>query len=442
MFGSEVEQVVHAALPLVIERTSERFVDRPLDLERGPFWRCVVRALGANDHEVYLSMHHIVSDGWSMGVMLRELGVLYRGEALAALPIQYADYALWQRQHVQLDKQLAYWTNTLTGAPAALELPMDYARPAIMSNRGAVHGFVIEARVATKLKQIAQEEGATLFMAVLAAFEDLLMRYSGQDDIVIGTPIANRQQVAAEALIGFFVNTLCMRVDASGDPSFRQLLGRAKTAALSAYAHQDVPFEKLVDALQPERSTARSALFQVMLVFQNAPLGTEGFTPELALTPLDVPLTTTKFDLSLNTGEAMARCGPLLNTRRTCSPETITRMANHFTRLCEAIVSHPDRAVAQLEMVGAGERQRLSDWNRTERQFSESKPVHELVAEQARKTPGVIAATFEGATLTYQVLNEQANQSRTGCVRLAWVVMRSLAYSRSVRSSSSSVSWV
>ena len=252
---------------------------RPFDLARGPLLRAGLLRLSAREHILLLTMHHIVSDGWSIGVLIREMVALQEAisagkpSSLPELPVQYADYADWQRRWLQgetLEAQLAYWRGQLAGA-AVLELPTDHPRPAAQSFRGARKELLLGKEMTAALKTLSQREGATLFMVLLAAFQTLLHRYTGQNDISVGTPIANRNRAEIEGLIGFFVNTLVMRTDFSGDPSFLALLGRVREVALDAYAHQDVPFEKLVEELHPERNLGQSPLFQVMFVLQNAP---------------------------------------------------------------------------------------------------------------------------------------------------------------------------
>ena len=254
----------------------------PFDLERGPLIRVKLVKIGAQEHVLFLTMHHIVSDGWSMGVLVRELGQLYeaflKGEAspLKALPVQYADYAVWQRGWLQgevLAEQMGYWREQLRGIPEIMELPTDRPRPAVQRQVGAVEGMAVDWGTLEGLKALSQREGATLFMVLMAAFKVLLYRYSGQRDIVVGTPIANRKRGELEGLIGFFVNTLALRTDLSGDPTFQELLKREREVALGAYGHQDIPFEQLVAELRPERNLGHSPIFQVMLALQNAPEG-------------------------------------------------------------------------------------------------------------------------------------------------------------------------
>ena len=253
---------------------------RPFDLTQGPLFRAMLLRLGAEEHLLLLSMHHIISDAWSRGVLSRELTAFYEAfatggpAALPALPIQYADYAVWQRERLQgerLDRELGYWREQLRGAPAVLELPTDRPRPPVQSSRGGRESLLLPSRLCEAVRALSKAEGVTLFTTVLAAYQVLLARYTGQDDIVVGSPIAGRTRTETEGLIGFFVNTLALRTDLSGDPTFRELLVRVREVALGAFAHQDVPFDQVVEELQPERDMSRTPIFQVSLAMQNVP---------------------------------------------------------------------------------------------------------------------------------------------------------------------------
>jgi non-ribosomal peptide synthetase component F len=276
-----------------VERLATAAAQGSFDLAQGPLLRATLLQLNETEHILLLTMHHIVSDGWSMGVFIRELAALYcafsneKPSPLPELPIQYADFAHWQRQWLQgevLEEQLSYWKQQLNNAPPVLELPTDRPRPPIQSYQGAIASLVLCESLSQKLKFLSQRSGVTLFMILLAAFQTLLYRYTGQSDICIGSPIANRNRSETEGLIGFFVNTLVLRTDLSGNPSFQELLGRVREVALGAYAHQDLPFEQLVEALQPERSLSHQPLFQVMFILQNSPMPSlelPGLTPIL-----------------------------------------------------------------------------------------------------------------------------------------------------------------
>ncbi|MCA1628264.1 MAG: condensation domain-containing protein, partial [Acidobacteria bacterium] len=344
-----------------VDRLLKKESQTPFDLTRGPLLRVKLLKLSEQEHVLALTMHHIISDGWSMGVLLREMMALYEAFAqgnpspLAELPIQYADFVLWQHEWLQgevLGKHLDYWKRQLGGAPAVLELPTDHPRPAINTYRGAKQSFTLPAELGDALKTLSEREGLTLFMTLLAAFDTLCYRYTGQSDIVVGTPIANRNRAETEALIGFFVNTLVLRTDLSGNPTFEELLRRVREVALEAYAHQDLPFEKLVEELQPERSLSYTPLFQVMLVLQNAPMrGAQ--LPDLVLTPMVIDNRTSKFDLTLFMEEtAHGLVGTLEYNRDIFEEESAERMLRHYGQLLQSIVSHPRRRIAELEMLG------------------------------------------------------------------------------------------
>src|SRR3989442_1431631 len=308
-------------------------------------------------------MHHIVSDGWSIGVLIKELSTLYTAYAqeqpspLGELPIQYADYAVWQREWMQgevLAEQLEYWREQLGGAPV-VELPTDHARPAAQSFRGGKHSVLLSRSVSEQLKELSRREGVTLFMSLLAAWQVLLSRYSGQEEIVVGSPIAGRTRGETEGLIGFFVNTLVLRGDLSGDPRFGELLQRVKEVCLGGYAHQEVPFEKLVEELQPERSLSHNPLFQVMFVLQNrAPeLSRMG---QLSLQVQTVESVTAKFDLSLAVAESEegSRCSLRYSTDL-FDASTIKRMLGHFETLLKGIVSDPQQRLSELPLLTRAE---------------------------------------------------------------------------------------
>jgi len=338
---------------------------RPFNLSSGPLLRACLVRLGGEEYLLMLTMHHIVSDGWSMGVLFRELTVLYEaysrgaGSPLAELPIQYADYAAWQREWMSgevLEEQLAYWRRQLAGAPTVLKLPSDRPRPAVQSLQGASRTYLLSNELARELKQLSKRESVTLFMLLLAGFQTLLHRYSKQEDIVVGTDIANRNRSEIENLIGFFVNILVLRTDLSGNPSFRQLLARVRETALGAYMHQDLPFEKLVRELQPNRSLGQRPLFEVLFVVQNAPL------PALELTSIELRMveledTAAKFDLAVFAEETAAGLLWKWNySTELFDASTIDRMAGHFETLLQSIVARPDAKLAELEMLGEAER--------------------------------------------------------------------------------------
>jgi amino acid adenylation domain-containing protein len=392
---------------------------RPFDLAQGPLVRVMLLRLGEKEHVLLLTMHHIVSDGWSMGILFRELSVLYgafthgKSSPLPDLPVQYADYALWQREWMQgevLLTQLSYWKKQLDNVPT-LELPTDRPRPALQSFRGKRESIELSKELSQGLKALSRKQGVTLYMTLLAAFQTLLYRYTGQEDIVVGSPIANRNRQEIEGLIGFFVNTLALRTDLSGNPTFKQLLARVREVALGAYAHQDLPFEKLVEELRPERNLSRSPLFQVMFVLQNAPSVTPGFEG-LSVTPVQLGRDTAKFDLTLSMREeAEGLRGALEYSTDLFDGVTIERMIRHFQTLLESIVANPDQCISDLPILSESERhQLLAEWNDTKRDYPKDHCIHELFEAQVERSPDAVAVVFEGKQLTYRELNQQANQ--------------------------------
>ncbi|HEY4389359.1 MAG TPA: amino acid adenylation domain-containing protein, partial [Ktedonobacteraceae bacterium] len=395
-------------------------VEQPFDLQRAPLWRVCLLRLSQQKHALLLTMHHSIADGWSMGVLIREISSLYQAaltnEAilLPALPVQYADYALWQQQWFQgevLERQLAYWQQQLTDAPALLKLPTDHPRPVVQSFVGAQQIVYLSPDLLQELKALSQREGVTLFMTLLAAFQVLLMRYSGQDDLVVGTPIANRRWQEVEGLIGFFVNTLALRTDLSGNPDFRQLLQRVREVSLQAYAHQDLPFEKLVSMLQVERSMSYAPLFQVLFTLQNMPLG-ELELAGLSWQPLALKWTTAKFDLNLVVSECVQGLEVNLEYNTDLfEVATISRLLKHWQMLLEEIVRDVNQPIGQISLLTASEReQQLVTWNATAQTIEPAKNLSRLFEQQVARTPDVAAVIFEHASLTYRELDRRANQ--------------------------------
>ncbi|HXO21370.1 MAG TPA: amino acid adenylation domain-containing protein, partial [Thermoanaerobaculia bacterium] len=395
----------------------------PFDLARGPLLRVALVVLGEREHLLLVTLHHIVSDGWSMGVLVGELATLYaafaagRPSPLSELPIQYADFASWQREWLTgevLAGQLEYWRGRLAGAPALLELPTDRPRPALLGTRGGRAAFQLSAGLTAALRDLCQRQGATLFMALLAAFQALLARYSRSADVVVGTPIANRTRAETEGLIGFFVNTLALRADLSGDPGFGALLARTKELTLAAYAHQDLPFEKLVEELKPERALSYSPLVQVMLILQNAPLPAPP-AGELELSLFEVAGEGAKFDLTLaliesgETGGGMR--GQVEYNRDLFDAATPLRLLGHFEALLRQAAADPARPLAEIDLLGAAERrQTLGEWNDTASDFPRDKTIHQLFAAQARATPAATALVCGDLSLTYRQLDARANR--------------------------------
>ncbi len=392
----------------------------PLDLTQGPLMRASLLKLDGEEHILLLTVHHIAYDGWSTGVIIQELGAFYdafshgRPSLLPELPIQYADYAHWQRQWLQgevLDSQMAYWKQQLDHLAPTLELPIDRPRPSVQSYRGAHYSFELSRNLYEKLLALSRQENVTLFMTLLAAFQTLLYRYTGHEDISVGTPIANRTRLEIEGLIGFFVNTLVMRVDLGGKLGFRELLKRVQEVTLGAYAHQDVPFEMLVDALQPDRDMSHSPLFQVIFDLHKAPLENLRLG-DLKLSLLDIETGTAKFDLMLMMEEGVGRLGGLLEYNTDLFDETtIKRMARHFQTLLEGIVTDPDRSLSMLPLLTEAEKsQLLVDWNATTVDFAQDQCIHQLVELQVKERPDAIAVTCGEEALSYAQLNCRANQ--------------------------------
>ncbi|HYC89889.1 MAG TPA: amino acid adenylation domain-containing protein, partial [Thermoanaerobaculia bacterium] len=381
----------------------------PFDLANGPLLRGKLIRLADDRHVLMVNMHHIISDGWSLGVFVSELGAIVealrqgRAPELPALPIQYADYSVWQRNWLEeggvLEAQLAYWKQKLTGAPESLELPTDFARPGVQSFAGATRTFALDAELTAQLRRLAEQHGATLYMVLVAAVKALLHRYSGQTDIVVGSPIANRQYAETEGLIGMFVNTLALRDQVEGEEPFAALLAKVKATCLEAYEHQDAPFEKVVDAVRPQRNMAISPLFQVMVILQNA--GTEALDPSIELYPLES--TVSKFDLTVELSEtADGLAGAIEYSTTLYRPETIARMIEHLSALCRAIVATPFARVCDLELLGQAETQRLLvDFNATRADYPQDGTLHQLFAAQAERHPEKTAAVCGDGQLTY-----------------------------------------
>ncbi|MBD2370869.1 non-ribosomal peptide synthetase [Leptolyngbya boryana] len=401
------------------QRITKQAIQQPFDLQQEPLFRATLMQLGQEDHQLLLTMHHIISDRWSAEVMLQELATLYDSYSqewvspLPELPIQYADFAHWQRTWLQgevLETQLAYWKQQLNSAPTVLHLPSDRPRPAAQTFRGATKSLHLSRSLTNSLKALARQEGVTLFMLLLAVFKTLMYRYSGQDRISVGSPIANRNRNEITGLIGFFVNTLVLHTDLAGNPSFRELLNRVRQVALGAYTHQDLPFEQLVEAVQPERNMSYSPLFQVMFTLQNAPQLPE--IPDLALKPIKVTSETAQFDLSVavETVENGLVADFEYNTDL-FDESTIARMQHHFQTLLESIVTNPNARLSDLPLLTAQEQQQLWQWGNQAVSLNPNPDlcIHQLFEAQAKRTPDAIAVIFEQQQLTYQDLNNQAD---------------------------------
>src|SRR6185369_5352211 len=393
---------------------------QPFNLSEGPLFRVRLLKLGSEEHVLLLTLHHIIGDGWSMGVLYKELSALYTSYAsgaespLAELPVQYADYAVWQRERLNeelLEEQVQYWREQLRGAPAVLELPTDRPRPIVPTYRGARQRVELSEELSRELKELSRGEGVTLFMTLLTAFQILLWRYTGQQDIVVGTPTAGRNRAEIEPLIGFFVNTLALRTEVSGQRTFRELLQSGKQVCLEAYAHQDLPFDRLVDELGLQRNLRQSPLVQV--TFNLANREEEGLSlPGLKTGPLGNYEAAAKFDLTLNVAES----GKKLVLNFIYNPDlfevaTIARLSNYFQQVLNGIVADPAQSAHQLTVLSAGERgQVLQQWNATSTEYATDLLIHELIEQQAARTAESIALIYEQERLSYRELNERANR--------------------------------
>ena len=419
----DLERLPAAAREPEARRLLDREVHRGFDLARGPLLRAGLLRLTAGSSILLFDMHHIVSDGWSTGVLVRELASLHAAlsagmpPALPPLPVQYADFAAWQRRRLgreALDTQMRYWRRQLADLPDSLELPADRLRPAVKSSRGATHRFALPAGSSAAVRALAREREVTPFVVLLSAFMALLSRYTGQEDVVVGTPTANRNRREIEPLIGFFVNTLVLRGDLSGEPAFGELLGRVREVSMAAQERQDLPFERLVEELAPQRDLSKTPLFQVMFVFQNAP-ATALEVPGLSLERLALANATTKLDLTLSVTDSE----PVMTAEVEYSTDlfdgpTVERMMGHFRRLLESAARHPERTLDRLELMSAAERHAvLAGWNDRPAVTESSDTVVDLIERRAAAAPDAVAVVFEEGCLTY---GELVRRSR----RLAW----------------------
>ncbi len=401
-------------------RRAAEEANRQFALAEGPLARVTLLRLGNQSHVLLLTFHHIVFDAWSMGVLFRDLELLYAARRsgsppkLPDLPIQYADFAEWQRQWLSgevLESQLSYWKQQLAGAPGLIDLPSDRARPSVQTAQGERFRVVLPPDLSSRLRALCRREGVTLFMALLAAFETFLARVTGQTDLVVGTPIAGRNRRETEELIGCFVNTLVLRADLSADPSFRELLRRTRDVSLEAHAHQDLPFERLVEELKPERSLAHSPVFQVMFGLQNAPADRREFAG-LVVRPFAVGRPMSHYDLSLDVTDREEGLGCLFSyNTELFDASTIERLASHFQTLLEGIAADPDSRVLAVPLLSAAERRGiLTGFNDTAKAFPRDRCLHELFEEQVDRSPEAIAVTAEGSRTSYRDLNARANR--------------------------------
>jgi amino acid adenylation domain-containing protein len=419
----DLTDLPHAQRALKAQQLAVAEARRPFDPAAGPLMRMTLLRLGAYEHLLLLMAHHMIFDVWSREVFFKELAQLYAAFAagggrvappLPPLPIQYADYAHWQREWLQgavLERQLAYWKRQLDGAPTVLELPTDRPRPPVQLFQGEQHALVFPQRLADAITSLSHQSRVTPFMTLLAMFKVLLYRYTGQRSVVIGTPIANRRRAETAALIGFFANMLVLRTDLSGDPSFRTLLRRICEVALGAYDHQDLPFEKLVEELRPERDLNHTPLFQVAFSLQTRAAEAPP-VPGLDVRITEINSGTAKFDLTLNLVETPGGlAGTLVYNTALFDAATIARMAGHFTTLLESIVADPDRRIGDLDLLTAGEQmQLLREWNDTTTDYPRHVCVHQMFETQVAQTPDAVALILDDTALTYQELNQRTNR--------------------------------
>ncbi|CAN7654321.1 non-ribosomal peptide synthase/polyketide synthase [Pseudomonas brassicacearum] len=438
--GEQTVQVTHRQMPLRItvealpvgsplsqDDSIKAFVEResarPFDLRQGPLLRVSLLNIAEDDHVLVLIQHHIISDGWSMQVLVDELVRHYAADTagqslvLPELTVQYADYAIWQRHWLEAgerERQLAYWVQTLGREQPVLELPLDHPRPPVQSFRGARLDLNLAPELGAALKQLAQREGASLFMVLLASFQALLHRYSGQPQIRVGVPVANRNRVETEGLIGFFVNTQVLSADVDGQLPFDRLLAQVKQSAMAAQAHQDLPFEQLIEALQPERSLSHSPIFQVMFNHQTASdtQDRQMQLPQLSIEDLVWEGHTAQFDLTLGTYETgQGVVAELTYATDLFEPQTIERLARHWQNLLQGIVDAPQQRIGELPLLDATQQRLMQqDWFRVVEHGVEAGCVHQRIAEQARVSPDALALTIDGQALTYGQLDARANQ--------------------------------
>ncbi|MFV3292776.1 condensation domain-containing protein, partial [Pseudomonas sp. NY11955] len=432
--GERAVQVIHPHTPFeltlealegaddsLLRQRVEAQAHLPFDLRHGPLLRGRLLRLAAEEHVLVLTLHHIVSDGWSMPVMVNELVQLYHGVSqgqpvdLPALSVQYADYAIWQRNWMEAgeqEKQLAYWTAQLGDEQPVLELPCDRPRPAVSSHQGARVTVALDNDLAGALKRLAQLQGVTPFMLLLASFQALLHRYSGQPDIRVGVPVANRNRAETERLIGFFVNTQVLRAEFDLQMTFSQLLQQVKQRAVDAQAHQDLPFEQLVEALQVERNPGHSPLFQVMYNHQTQAKGARSSLQGLEMEELAWDSHSAKFDLTLDTFEHEQGIGAALTYATDLfDATTIESMARHWLSLLQGIVRDPAQRVADLPLLAEPEHHLIvRDWNATQAEYPHERSIHQLIEAQVLATPDAPALVFGEQTLSYAELNRRANQ--------------------------------
>ncbi|HEY0735657.1 MAG TPA: amino acid adenylation domain-containing protein, partial [Herpetosiphonaceae bacterium] len=392
----------------------------PFDLQRGPLLRATVLQLGPTEHVLLLAIHHLIGDGWSWRVLARELATLYLSfsrsqpdSRLPELPIQYADYALWQRgwiQHEAREKMLAYWQQQLAGAPPTLDLPTDYPRPEVATYAGAIHTFLLPLELTATAHDLSHKSSVTPFMVYLATFQILLARYSGQSDILVGTPSANRTRAETEGLIGLFLNTLALRIQLHDNPTFAALLQRVREMTLGAFAHQALPFDQVVEAVQPRRDLRYNPLFQVLFMFQNIPTPVIEL-PELSVELLEVDSGTSMLDMTFALMETEAGLSGVVEYNTDLfAPTTIERLVWHYTRLLEQLTANPTQPIASVPLLTGAEQEQLAAWNATAAAYPETLCIHSLFEAQAARTPDAVALVDGERSLSYGELNQRANQ--------------------------------
>lgn len=415
-----LDHLAAAEREAAVLRLATAEAQRPFELAYGPMLRVTLLRLDEEEHVLLLTMHHIVSDAWSSHILVQEMTELYisqvqgRSASLAELPVQYADFAVWQRQWLsgaRLDRQLDYWKERLAGVLEPLNLPMDHPRPPVQTSRGASLTLSLSPELSSAMTELSRREGVTLFMTLLAGFYALLFRYTGRPDLVVGSPIANRTRSEIERLIGFFVNTLALRADLSGNQTVRELLALVRQVCLDAYTHQDVPFEKLVEVLQPVRDVSYSPIFQVMFELQNAPTS-ELAIPGLRIATVDVEPLTAKFDLTLTLCETESGLTASMEYNTDLfSTDSVMRMLRHYELILQGMASRPDATIDDLRLLTKEEEQcLLADWNAGPRLSVPDRSYSQLFEEQASAAPDSVAAVWLDRCVTYHELNRRANR--------------------------------
>ncbi|MCP4419681.1 MAG: amino acid adenylation domain-containing protein, partial [Chloroflexi bacterium] len=424
------QQFIHENWPIVLHQTEiaaaesetvlQTAIWQPFDLEKGPLLRFHLFQISQTEHILLLVFHHIVFDGWSAGIIWDEFASFYEAFAqnkmpqLAEMPIQYADFASWQRDWLvgdRLQTQLDYWQMQLAGDLPILQLPSDNVRPTVKTHHGALETAVLSTEIMPKIETLSQQTGITSFMLLLATFKVLLFRYTSQKDILVGTPIANRQQTELEGLVGFFVNTLVMRSQLDGQQTFRQLLSQIRETATSAYDHQDIPFEKLVELLQPKRNLSFDPLFQVMFAYQDEDLEERSFD-DLSMTHIDIGNGIAQFDMTLFVSNTKEQFSAAINYNTDLfTPEAMGRMLVHWQMLLDGLIAHPDMPIGQISLLAPSEHQKIVvEWNQTTTKLPSIQLAHELIAQQAVQTPDAPALVFAEQQMSYAELNGRSNQ--------------------------------